>query len=135
MENFTFHHIGIAVRDLKFAIASYESVFGYRLLSGPFNDPIQGVAVCFMRMGAGDPTIELVAPLGPGSPVDRVLKRGGGTYHMCYEVPDLNKAIDEMRERNAILLGEPAPAVAFGMRNIAWLMSDDANLLVELLQT
>jgi hypothetical protein len=36
-----------------------------------------------MSRGNGDPVIELVAPLGPNSPVDRILKRGGGTYHMC----------------------------------------------------
>jgi hypothetical protein len=31
-------------------------------------------------------------------------------------------------------LSEPAPAVTFEMREIAWLMTDEANLIVELVQ-
>jgi len=135
MDNaFAYHHVGIAVRDLQNATSAYEKLFGYKLISGPFDDPIQNVSVCFMSRGNGDPVIELVAPLGPNSPIDRLLKKGGGAYHLCYEVKDLSKAIDELQAQGSLLLSEPAPAVAFEMRKVAWLMTDEANLLVELVQ-
>jgi methylmalonyl-CoA/ethylmalonyl-CoA epimerase len=135
MDNmFTYHHVGIAVRDLESAIPAYERLFGYKLISGPFSDPIQNVSVCFMSRGNGDPVIELVAPLGPNSPIDRILKKGGGAYHLCYQVKDLRKAIDELKTQGSFLLGEPVPGVAFEMREIAWLMTDEASLLVELVQ-
>jgi methylmalonyl-CoA/ethylmalonyl-CoA epimerase len=133
MENFVFHHIGNAVRDLSKAIPIYRNLFGYELKAGPFEDPIQNVSVCFLSRGEGDPVIELVAPLGPNSPVDRTLKKGGGPYHICYQVPDINAAIRHLTEEGSFLLSGPVPAVAFEMREIAWLMTE-ADLLVELVQ-
>ena len=134
MERLTFHHVGIAVRDLQEAIPNYKNLFGYEIVSGPFDDPIQNVSVCFLSRGEGDATIELVAPLGPNSPIDVTLKKGGGTYHICYQVDDINAAIRHLIERGSMLLSGPVPAVAFEMREIAWLMTAEAHLLVELLQ-
>jgi methylmalonyl-CoA/ethylmalonyl-CoA epimerase len=133
MEKLTFHHVGIAVRDLQEAIPIYKKLFGYEIVSGPFDDPIQNVSVCFLSRGEGDATIELVAPLGPNSPIDVTLKKGGGTYHICYKVDDINAAIRHLTEHGSMLLSGPVPAVAFEMKEIAWLMTD-AYLLVELLQ-
>jgi methylmalonyl-CoA/ethylmalonyl-CoA epimerase len=133
MDRFTFHHVGVAVRNIQQAIASYQSLFGYKLISGPFDDPIQNVSVCFLSRGIGDTTVELVAPLGPNSPIDRTLKKGGGTYHVCYEVPDMKAALRHLTERGSLLLSGPVPAVAFEMREIAWLMTE-TDLLVELVQ-
>ena len=133
MDDFVFHHVGVAVRRLKKAIPVLERLFGYRLVSGPFDDPIQNVSVCFLSRGGTDPFIELVAPLGPNSPIDRTLKKGGGTYHVCYQVPDMAKAIEHLTAEGALLLSGPVPAVAFEMRPIAWLMTE-ADLLVELVE-
>jgi methylmalonyl-CoA/ethylmalonyl-CoA epimerase len=77
--------------------------------------------------------MELVAPLGPNSPIDRTLKKGGGIYHVCYQVRDINAAIRHLTDQGSLLLSGPVPAVAFGMREIAWLMTE-IGLLVELVQ-
>ena len=129
MEKFTFHHVGIAVRDLSEAIPTYKALFGYEMTSGPFDDPIQNVSVCFLSRGEGDTVLELVAPLGPNSPIDRTLKKGGGPYHLCYQVPDIRIAVDFLTEQGSFLISGPVPAVAFEMREIAWLMTK-ADLLV-----
>jgi methylmalonyl-CoA/ethylmalonyl-CoA epimerase len=133
MVRLTFHHVGIAVRDLQEAIPNYKNLFGYEIVSGPFDDPIQKVSVCFLSRGEGDATIELVAPLGPNSPIDGTLKKGGGTYHFCYQVDDIAAAIRHFTEHGSMLLSGPVPAVAFEMREIAWLMTE-AYLLVEVVQ-
>ena len=132
-DNFAFHHVGVAVRHMTESIPVFERLFGYKVVSGPFDDPIQNVSVCFLSRGGGDPLIELVAPLGPNSPIDKTLKKGGGTYHVCYEVPDIRAAIKHMVDEGSLLIGDPVPAVAFEMREIAWLMTE-ADLLVELVQ-
>jgi hypothetical protein len=49
-------------------------------------------------------------------------------------VPDLLAAIEDLKAKGSFLLSEPTPVVAFDMREIAWLMTDEANLLVELVQ-
>jgi methylmalonyl-CoA/ethylmalonyl-CoA epimerase len=51
MEQFVFHHVGVAVDDLAMAIPMYKSLFDYQLISGPFCDPIQKVMVCFVSRG------------------------------------------------------------------------------------
>ncbi len=133
MDKFKFHHVGIAVRDLATALPIYKSLFEYELVAGPFNDPIQKVAVCFLSRGSGDSMLELVAPLGLESPIDRVLKKGGGIYHICYQVPEMSTAIAHLTEQGSFLISGPVPAVAFEMREIAWLMTE-VGLLVELVQ-
>ena len=131
MNEFMFHHVGIAVRDLRKGISEYRSLFGYELSSGPFDDPIQCVSVCFLSRGNADTTLELVSPLGPNSPIDRILKKGGGTYHLCYQVEDINAAIAHLVANGSILISGPVPAVAFEMRQIAWLLTE-SGLLTEL---
>jgi methylmalonyl-CoA/ethylmalonyl-CoA epimerase len=133
MDNFSFHHVGVAVRDLQAAAQVLKNLFNYEVSSGPFDDPIQKVSVCFLSRGQGDTALELVAPLGPDSPIDRTLQKGGGAYHVCYQVPDIRAAIDYLTGEGAFLLSGPVPAVAFEMREIAWLMTG-AKLLVELVQ-
>lgn len=133
MNDFAFHHVGIAVRNLHDSIPMFENLFGYEVESGPFDDPIQNVSVCFLTRGPGDSLIELVAPLGPNSPIDLTLKKGGGAYHICYQVPDIRAAVEHLRGQGSFLLSGPVPARAFDMREIAWLMTE-AGLLVELVQ-
>lgn len=133
MDDFGFHHVGIAVNDLTAASESLQRLFKYRLISGPFDDPVQKVSVCFLSRGDDDTAMELVAPLGPDSPINRTLQKGGGTYHVCYSVTDMQAAISHLQAEGCLLLGAPVPAVAFDMREIAWLMTP-ARLLVELVQ-
>lgn len=132
-EQLRFHHVGVAVRDIQKALPAFRDLFGYELTSGPFDDPIQKVSVCFLSRGDGDLVIELVAPLGDDSPVTGRLKGGGGAYHICYQVPDLRASIQHFIEKGSLLISGPDPAVAFNQREIAWLMTE-ARVLVELVQ-
>lgn len=128
-----FNHIGVAVPAIAQAVESYRAIFNYSVLSGPFEDPIQKVSVCFMGSGGGDVTIELVEPLSEDSPVSRALAKGIGAYHVCYEVRDLEQAMAHVRANGCLLLGKPVPAVAFGGRHIAWFYTP-ARQLVELVE-
>ena len=91
MADLTFHHLGVAVPDLDDAITTYESIFGYSLTAGPFADPAQQACVCFLQPErSGDPVIEAIAPLGDDSHVQRLIDKGAGAYHACYETNDLD---------------------------------------------
>ncbi len=129
-----FHHIGIAVPALDSAIRMYEDLFGYRLQSGPFEDPIQRVAVCFLVRGeAIEPVIELVAPLAEESPIKSVLLKGGGAYHICFETSDIEKTLTEVAGKGCVIVSQPVPAVAFEGRRIAWFFTPTRQL-VELVE-
>lgn len=130
-----FHHLGVAVRDLDQGIAIQQQVFGHRLLSGPFDDPIQRVRVCFVGTGqAHEIPFELVAPLGDDSPIGSVLKRKLGAYHVCYEVADFDETLDVICSKGCLLLSGPDPAVAFSGRRIAWCCTPSQQL-VEILSS
>jgi methylmalonyl-CoA/ethylmalonyl-CoA epimerase len=133
MKEFLFHNIGLAVHEIQKAIPVYRDLFGYELISGPFDDPIQKVSVCFLSRGERDIVVELVAPLGPDSPVIRTLKRGGSIYHIAYQVPDIKASIKRLTEKGSFLISGPDPAVAFNQREVAWLMTE-TDLLVELVR-
>jgi methylmalonyl-CoA/ethylmalonyl-CoA epimerase len=99
-----------------------------------FHDPLQKVRVAFLATRAQDPLIELVEPAGDDSPVSRFLQeRGGGLHHVCYEVAHLEEELIAFRSRGASIAKRPLPAVAFGGRRIAWVITSE-KLLVELLE-
>jgi len=135
---FRMHHIGLAVADLEPAAEFLLSFFGYRVVSGPFEDPIQRVRVIFLAApgegGEGGTELELVAPLTEDSPVGAMLRKsGGGSYHSCFETGDLDVVLEAARARDCVVLSGPAPAVAFGGRRIAWIYTP-ARQLFELLE-
>jgi methylmalonyl-CoA/ethylmalonyl-CoA epimerase len=125
-----FHHLGIAVNEIQTALRIYNNLFGYRLLSGPFNDPLQAASVCFVGSDLGvNPVLELIAPLGNDSHVHSIIQKGAGAYHLCYEVPDLEQSIAAARIKGCIVVRNPAPAVAFDGRRVAWLYTPTRHLL------
>jgi methylmalonyl-CoA/ethylmalonyl-CoA epimerase len=128
-EEFRFHHLGIAVPSIDTALPIYRNLFGYELDSGPFSDPIQRVTVCFLKRPADPVVLELIAPDKDDSPIRLVLRRGGGAYHTCYEVRDLARAMEHCVAIGCLVVNEPAPALAFNNRRIAWLNTPSRQLL------
>jgi methylmalonyl-CoA/ethylmalonyl-CoA epimerase len=134
LRNFTFHHVGVAVPDLEQAAAFYADAFGLRMVSGPFEDPIQKVKVCFLAGGDGSfAPLELISPLSGESPVNGYLAKEIGAYHVCYEVADIAAVLADLRAKGCLVISRPAPAVAFAGRKIAWCFTPTKQL-VELLE-
>lgn len=122
--------MGVAVHDIHAAIPVYQDLFGYKLLSGPYDDPQQQATVAFLGFGKlHDFVLELIAPLGEDSHVARLLKKGGGAYHVCYEVADLEKTLSDLRMRRCLIVQQPTPAVAYQGRRIAWVMLPTRQLM------
>jgi methylmalonyl-CoA/ethylmalonyl-CoA epimerase len=123
-------HLGVAVASMEKALTVYQGLFDYKLVSGPFSDPIQRVSVCFLGSGsANDITIELVEPLDDQSPIRKILEKGGGAYHICYEVADLDATLRTVADKGCVIVSRPAPAVAFENRRIAWFYTPTRQLI------
>lgn len=128
------HHVGFVVANIETAMPGFLRSLAAEWDGQVFHDPLQKVRVAFLVTRAQDPAIELVEPAGDGSPVLRFLQeRGGGLHHVCYEVADLEKELAAFRSRGASIAKRPLPAVAFGGRRIAWVITSE-KLLVELLE-
>ena len=80
------NHVAIAVPDLSEASASYAAL-GAKI-SAPQDLPEHGVTVVFVTLE--NTKIELLHPLGEGSPIAAFLDRNpsGGIHHLCFEVEE-----------------------------------------------
>jgi len=128
--DFKLLHVGVAVPALGPAAESLEKLFGYKLVSGPFDDPIQKVSVEFLAQSAEDAAeIELIAPAAEDSPIRSMLaKDGGGAYHLCFETSDIEAAVAHAKALGCIIVSPPVPAVAFQGRRIAWIYTRSRQL-------
>lgn len=127
---FKLRHVGVAVPSLGPTTEMLSALFGYKVVSGPFDDPIQKVSVNFLAKSDQDVAeIELIAPLSEDSPITSMLAKGGGAaYHLCFETCDIDQAIAHAKNNGCILLGHPVPATAFQGRRIAWIYTRSRQL-------
>lgn len=128
------HHIGKVVKDLDEARIVYEELFGLRVLGEPIVDPLQKVVVQFLSFGPGSGTvIELISPVSPESPVSKFLEQGEGLHHFCFEVDDIFKETEALKQKGALVLGKPLPGKGHGDRLTAWIYTP-AKELIELVE-
>jgi methylmalonyl-CoA/ethylmalonyl-CoA epimerase len=123
-------HVGVAVPTLGPTTQLLSALLGYRVVSGPFEDPIQKVTVNFLAKSEKDVAeIELIAPLTDDSPIKSMLaKNGGGAYHLCFETSDIDSALLHAKKNGCVIASLPAPAVAFQGRKIAWIYTRTQQL-------
>lgn len=126
------NHVAIAVPDLAAAAAKYRDLLGAevkepQVLAG------HGVTVVFVRLE--NTKIELMAPLGPDSPIAGFLAKhpSGGVHHLCFEVPDLASAAKALTEAGARVLGDGEPKIgAHGLPVLFLHPKDFDGTLIEL---
>lgn len=122
-----FHHIGIACRDIAKTQGFYNAI-GYSA-SPVVDDPLQHVRVCFLEKQGG-PRLELLEPLDEQSPVARTLATVGvSPYHICYEVQDIETAVNELRKERFLLVNGPVPACAMDDKRVAFLFQKNTGLI------
>lgn len=128
------NHVAIAVPDLEAASASYRDQLGARV-SAPQALPEHGVTVVFVELA--NTKIELLEPLGEGSPIAAFLDRNasGGMHHICYEVDDIIAARDKLTAGGARVLGNGEPKIGAHGKPVLFLHPKDfQGTLVELEQ-
>ena len=128
------HHVGHVVTSIADSLARWRADLGAVTVSEVVEDPIQRVRAVFLGLPPeGAVQFELLEPIGADSPVASLLTKGGGLHHLCFEVDDLDRHIEQMRALKLSLVRRPQPAVAFNGRRIAWVLTRD-KLLVEYLE-
>ncbi len=121
-------HVGVAVPDLEVALAFYRDVLG--LVPHP-PETTDGATIVSLPFGESE--VELIAPLDPAGPIARFLeRRGPGIHHICYRVPDLDRALDACRQAGYRLVDQ-TPRIGAGGRRIAFVHPKaTAGILLEL---
>jgi methylmalonyl-CoA/ethylmalonyl-CoA epimerase len=121
-------HVGIAVVSIAAALPFYRDILG--LVPG---SPEIADGTTMVSLTLGDVQVELLEPRHPDSPVAKFLaRRGPGIHHVCYRVPDLDRALEECRAAGYRLV-DPTPRSGAGGRRIAFLHpTATAGILLEL---
>ena len=129
-----FNHVAIAVPDLAAATATYRDTLGAEV-SAPLAQPEHGVTVAFVTLP--NTKVELLEPLGPGSPIAKFLERNpaGGVHHLCFEVDDIIAARNRLKSAGARVLGDGEPKLGAHGKPVIFLHPKDfCGTLIELEQ-
>ncbi|WP_254222038.1 VOC family protein [Burkholderia multivorans] len=125
------HHFGVSVPDLDAAVAWYDRMLGFTLERRLYIDKIPA-RVAFVRREQFRIEIFEVpgaAPLPDDRRAPNLDLRTHGNKHMCFEVPDVPRAVAALREAGA--------DIAFELNvdgNPTAFIRDAAGNLIELLQ-
>jgi len=110
-EGAEFEHAGIAVRSISATVHGVNKT----------EDPIQKVNVAFIYIN--NVKIELIEPIAEKSPITKILEKGQSLYHLCFRVPDMQKALETARKHGFHSIAAPVPAKAFDDNKVAWVFS------------
>ena len=122
-------HIAIVVRSIEEALKVYRDALGLPLAHVQ-EVPEQQVRIAFLPVG--DCEIELVEPTAADSGVARFLeKRGEGLHHICFEVEDIEAALQDLAAKGVRLIDRQPRQGAIG--RVAFLHPKSAHgVLIEL---
>ncbi|HET9196691.1 MAG TPA: methylmalonyl-CoA epimerase [Solirubrobacterales bacterium] len=111
-------HIGVAVEDIDAAIALYGESFEMELAH---RETVESQGVEAVLLDVGDGHVELLAPLGPDTPVGKYLaKNGPGLHHVAYAVDDIDAALKGIAAAGVQLI-DSEPRVGIRDSRVAFL--------------
>ncbi|MBK9317198.1 MAG: VOC family protein [Acidobacteria bacterium] len=111
-----FHHLGLAVESIRQICDDCEITV----------EKTQKVSLAFIRFNGI--CLELLEPSGEDSPILRGMRSGNKLLHLCFEVPDLDEAIERCRPAGFHRLGPPVTTPVFDGRRLAWVFSREFGL-------
>lgn len=108
------NHIGIAVKNLEESMKFYRDQLGFTF-NGVDEVASQKVKVAFFKIG--ETNIELVQATSEDSPIAKYLEKNReGIHHICYEVEDINAALDNLKSKGVKLIDNEPREGAHGTK-------------------
>src|SRR5258708_386481 len=125
-------HVGVAVEDLDSALALYRDSLGMPLVH---RETVESQGVDAALLDVGDGHLELLAPLGPETPVGKFLaKRGPGLHHVAYRVDDVSETLNALAAAGLKLIDQ-SPRVGIRGSLVAFLHpASTGGVLTEIVQ-
>lgn len=123
-------HIGIAVKGIEQAGKFYTDILGLKI-EDVENVADQKVNVAFIPIT--DSEVELLESTEPDGPVAKYISaRGEGVQHIAFRVEDIDKALEELKEKGVRLIDQ-VPRKGAGGARIAFIHPKETNgVLVEI---
>ena len=123
-------HIGIAVEDLDNAIQTYNTIFN---IKPSFIETVEEQRVKTAGFTVGESTVEFLQATDEESPIAKFIsKKGAGIHHIAYRVENLEKTLNELKEKKIRLIDEKPRQGADG-KKIAFIHpKSTGGVLIEL---
>ena len=124
------HHVGVAVENLEEAARLYRDLFGCEL-----SDLKQRAELRAIFAYVGGDEVELLEDHRPESTIGGFLKKHGeGVHHLCFEVEDIEAALQEAKAQGLAAEGEK-PRIGLHGVPIAFLKPESMRgVLIEICQ-
>lgn len=111
-------HVGVAVEDLDASLDLYRDLFE---LDVAHREVVEQQGVEAVLLDVGENHVELLAPLGPDTPVGKfIAKRGPGLHHVAYQVDDIDSTLAALMAAGTALIDEQ-PRVGIRDSRVAFL--------------
>ena len=125
-------HVGVAVDDIDAALALYEKTLGMPMVH---RETVTEQGVDAVLLDVGDGHVELLAPLGPDTPVGKFLeKKGPGLHHVAYAVSDIEATLAALQESGVALIDE-TPRIGIRGSKVAFVHpKSTGSVLTEIVQ-
>ena len=125
-------HVGVAVEDLDAAIHLYAEVLGMPLVH---REVVEEQGVEAVLLDVGESHVELLAPLGPDTPVGKFLaKKGAGLHHVAYGVADIDATLAALKAAGTRLIDETPRVGIRGSRGAFAHPAATGGVLTEIVQ-
>ncbi len=121
-------HVAIAVHNIQESKNMLEEIFGFNL---ELEEQIGSTKLAMYPVG--ETYLELLQTVESGTPLaDWIADKGQSLFHICFEVEDIDTALDELRQKGVKLLNE-TPRPGHGGSRIVFLdPQSTGNILIEL---
>ncbi|KAA3645752.1 MAG: methylmalonyl-CoA epimerase [Bacteroidetes bacterium] len=125
-------HLGIAVKNMEASAKLYEALLGKPSYKSEMVES-EGVNTMFFKVG--ESKIELLEATNPESPIAKFIeKRGEGIHHIAYDVEDIYKEIERLKNAGFEMIHN-SPKNGADNKLIAFLHpKSSGGVLVELCQ-
>jgi methylmalonyl-CoA/ethylmalonyl-CoA epimerase len=125
-------HIGVAVEEIEPALELYRDSFK---LEVAHREVVQEQGVEAVLLDVGENHVELLAPLGPDTPVGKFLaKQGPGLHHVAYQVTDIEATLEALRQAGLQLIDQQPRTGIRGSRVAFMHPRASAGVLTEIVQ-
>jgi methylmalonyl-CoA/ethylmalonyl-CoA epimerase len=129
-------HIGLVTAEPA-ALAPLLTALGMSKIDDGFAPEYRVACEFWQQAGrTGQPSVELVSPVGAGSAVDgHLAKHGPGLHHIAMEVDRIEPELERLREAGFTAVDRaPCAGARLGMLVAFTYLARPAGLLVELVQ-
>ncbi|SMC81788.1 VOC family protein [Papillibacter cinnamivorans] len=127
-------HVGVLVKDFESSVMRFEKTLGLKLADIESVD-VQGVTNKVAFFPIGDTEIELIYTTATtGLVADYIRERGEGIHHLAFEVTDIDKYYEELKERGVKFLWDGVVPGSRGTRVFFFAPEEFNGVYVEILE-